>query len=62
MSRTKKDCSKFCKVTLDYVSNLRVPSKYKRLRRKARRLKAKLSLRKGEEVPLFKKSDLYDYS
>ena len=62
MSRTRKACDKFCKVTLDYVSNLRVPSKYKLLRRKSRRLKEKLSLRKGEEVPLFKKSDSYDYS
>lgn len=52
MSRTRKDRNRF---------NMSVPSKFKLQRRRSRRRKEKLSLRKGEEVPLFKRSDIYDY-
>lgn len=39
----------------------RVPSFFKRLRRKSRRSKERLALRMGKEIPVFKTSDMYDY-
>lgn len=64
MSRTKKNSIHTIKTYLKdffYLLGDTSLSKYKKLTRRSRRAKEKQALRDGVEVPIFKKSDRYNF-
>lgn len=64
MSRTKKDSKKHKAKKgegEDYGLLGGVPSEFKKHQKRSRRAKENAAMKKGEEPPLFKKSDEYDY-
>ena len=66
MSRTHKDTKRYIEKLSSVTGKIEtlllpINTRWKRVRRKIRRAMEKNALRKGQESPVFKKCDLYDY-
>jgi len=68
MSRTFKDTKQFAEQMANQLNTIptcigtgKIPSSWKKMRRKIRRAKEKSALRNNNKIPIFKKTNEYDF-